>query len=168
MLTTLLLPLLWSVVTYTLYALLAVVLFFISKFVIYEMSYLYVMKKFTSANKDAVMGKYHPFLGLIKFMVNPDVADIYIPIAKELADLSDKKLVVYHMHVLPPFTFAIVLNQPASMKEYLAKDVEYTKRLMGEEYCPLFNVGFMQESGRTHLCIDLSIPNFSSTKKFQN
>jgi hypothetical protein len=66
MLTTLLLPLLWSVATYTLYALLAILLFFISKAVIYEMSFLYVMIKFTSANKDAVMGKYHPFAGLIK------------------------------------------------------------------------------------------------------
>ena len=97
MLTTLLLPLLWSLVTYMLCALLAVVLFFISKVFLCEMSYLYVMKKFTSENKDAVMGKYHPIVGMLRFMLNPEVADIYTPFAKELADHSDKKLVVYHM-----------------------------------------------------------------------
>jgi cytochrome P450 len=36
MLTTLLLPLLWSVLTYTLYAILAFVLFFVSKAFLYE------------------------------------------------------------------------------------------------------------------------------------
>ena len=76
MLTTLLLPLLWSVTTYTLYALIAFVIFFISKAFIYEMSFLYVMKKFTSENKDTVMGKYHPYIGIAKCIKNPDVADI--------------------------------------------------------------------------------------------
>jgi cytochrome P450 len=156
MLTTLLLSLLWSVVTYTLYALLAVVLFFISKTFIYEMSYLYVMKKFTSENKDAVMGKYHPIVGMLKFMVNSDVADIYTPFAKELADLSDKKLVVYHMPMLQPFKMAIVLNQPASMKEYLAKEVEYTKKIIGEQYQCLMNLGFGQEYG-THALMHRSV-----------
>jgi hypothetical protein len=156
MLTTILLPLLWSVVTYTLYALLAVLLFFISKAVLYEVSFLYVMKKFTSANKDAVMGKYHPFVGLIKFMLNPDVVDINTPIAKELADLSDKKLVVYHNPLLPPFTMAIILNQPATMKEYFAKEVEYTKKMVGEEYNPLMNLGFAQEHG-THALMHRSV-----------
>jgi cytochrome P450 len=147
MLTTFLLPLLWTVVTYTLYVLLAVVLFLVSKALIYEMSYLYVMKKFTSENKDAVMGTYHPYKGLIGFMANPDVADIRIPIAKELADLSDKKLVIYHMPVLAPSTMAMVLNQPAVMKEYLAKEVEYTKKIIGPDFYPLMNIGFVQESG---------------------
>jgi hypothetical protein len=57
---------------------------------------------------------------------------------------------------MPPFTIIILLNQPASMKEYLAKEVEYTKRLMGEEYYPLFNVGFVQESG-THALMHRSV-----------
>jgi hypothetical protein len=82
MLTTLLFPLLWSVVTYALYALLAVVLFLLSKAFIYEISFLYVMKKFTSENKDAVMGTYNPYLGLVKFIANPDVTDVYTPIQK--------------------------------------------------------------------------------------
>jgi hypothetical protein len=132
MLTTFLLPLLWSVTTYALYALLAVVLFFISKAFLYEMSFVYAMKKFTSENKDAVMGTYNPFSGLVKLMMNPDVADVYTAPAKELADHSDKPLVVYHLPIYPPFTMVMVLNQPASMREYLAKEVEYTKRLMGE------------------------------------
>ena len=68
MLTTLLFPLLWSVVTYALYALLAVVLFLLCKAFIYEISFLYVMKKFTSENKDAVMGTYNPLAGFVKFM----------------------------------------------------------------------------------------------------
>ena len=147
MLTTLLLPLLWSVVTYTVYALLAVVLFFVSKTFLYELSFLYVMKKFTKENKDAVMGTYHPILGMLKFIVNPEVADINIPIAKELADLSDKKLVVYNMPMLPAFTMAIILNQPASMKEYLAKEVEYTRKTIGDKWNPLINLGFGQEYG---------------------
>ena len=156
MLTTLLLPLLWSVLTYTLYALMAVVLLFISKAILTELSFLYVMKKFTSENKGAVMGKYHPYLGMVKFIANPAVADINIPFAKELADLSDKSLVVYHMPVLPPFTMVLVLNQPAAMKEYLAKEVEYTKKLIGEEYNPLMNLGLGQEYG-THALMHRSI-----------
>jgi hypothetical protein len=147
MLTTLLLPLLWSLVTHTLYALLAVVLFFISKALINEFSYLYVMKKFTSENKDAVMGKYHPFKGLVGFIANPDVVDIYTPVAKELADLSDKKLVVYSLPMYPAFTMAVIINHPAAMKELIAKEAEYTKRLIGEKYYPLLNLGFVQESG---------------------
>jgi hypothetical protein len=147
MLTTLLLPLLWSVLTYTLYALLAVVIFLVSRAFLYELSYLYVMRKFTSENKDTVMGKYHPYLGIVKFYLNPAVADIYTPIAKDLADFSEKKLVVYHMPSLPAFTMVMVLNQPASMKEYLAKEVEYTKKLVGEEQNPLMNLGFAQKSG---------------------
>jgi cytochrome P450 len=149
MLTTLLLPLLWSMLTYMLYALLAVVLFLVSKAFLYELSFLYVMKKFTAENKDAVMGKYHLFIGMIKLLYNPAVADILTPFAKELADFSDKKLVVYHMFMFPAFTMAIVLNQPASMKEYLAKEVEYTKKLMDEGIYPLMNLGFEQETG-TH------------------
>ena len=156
MLTTLLLPLLWGVVTYTLYALLAVVLFFISKTLLYEISFLYVMKKFTSENKDAVMGTYHPIVGLVKFIANPDVVDINVPFAKELADLSDKKLVVYHLPTLPPFTMVIALNHPVSMKEYLAKEVEYTKKLLGEEFNPLMNLGFGQEAG-THALMHRSV-----------
>jgi hypothetical protein len=156
MLTTLLLPLLWSVVTYTLYILLAVVVFFISKAIIYEMSYLYVMRKFTSENKDAVMGTYHPLKGLLGWFANPDVVDINFPIAKELADLSDKKMVVYHMPSWPLFTMVVILNHPASMKEYLAKEVEYTKKMLGGEFYPLLNLGFMQESGAhalMHRCV---------------
>jgi cytochrome P450 len=149
MLTTLLPPLLWSVITYTLYALLAVVLFLVSKAFIYEMSYLYVMKKFTAENKDAVMGKYHPYMGIVKFMKNSAVADSLTPLAKELADFSDKKLVVYHMPTLPAFTMVMVLNQPASMKEFLAKEVEHCKKNAGEGRYPLMNLGFGQESG-TH------------------
>ena len=156
MLTTLLLPLLWSVVTYTLYALLAVVLFLLSKAFLHEMSFLYVMKKFTSENKDAVMGKYYPYAGFFKFMVNPEAVDIYTPAAQELASLSDKPLVVYHMPILPPFTMAIVLNQPASMKEYHLKEVEYTKRLLGDKYYPGLNWGFAQESG-THGLMSRSV-----------
>ena len=68
MLTTLLFPLLWSVAIYLLYALLAAVLFLLSKAFIYEMTFLYVMKKFTSENKDAVMGTYNPLAGFVKFM----------------------------------------------------------------------------------------------------
>jgi hypothetical protein len=82
MLTTLLFPLLWSVTTYALYALLAVVLFLLSKAILYEMSFLYAMKKFTSENKDAVMGTYNPLAGFVKFILNPNVADIYTPLAK--------------------------------------------------------------------------------------
>jgi cytochrome P450 len=149
MLKTLLLPMLWSVLTYTLYALLAFVLFLVSKAILNEFSYLYTMKKFTAENKDAVMGKYHPYIGMIKFLFNPTVVDIYTPFAKELAEFSDKKLVVYHMPIMPPFTMVIILNQAASMKEYLAKEVEFTKKMMGEEYYPLMNLGFGQESG-TH------------------
>jgi hypothetical protein len=147
MLTTLLLPLLWTLVTYTLYALLAVVLFFISKAFIYEMSYLYVMRKFTSENKDAVIGTYHLFKDLLGFMANPDVVDVYTPVAKELADLSDKKMVVYQIPTLPAFTMVVILNHPASMKEYLAKEVEYTRKKLGWEFYPLLNLGFVQESG---------------------
>jgi hypothetical protein len=132
------------------------VLFFVSKLFIYEMSYLYVMKKFTSENKDAVMGKYHPIVGMLRFMVNPDVPDILIPFAKELANHSDKSLVVYHMPMLPAFKMIIVLNQPASMKEYLAKEAEYTKKLLGEEYQPLINFGFVQEYG-THALMHRSV-----------
>ncbi len=149
MLTTLLLTLLWTMLIYTLYTLLAIVLLLVSKVFLYELSFLYVMKKFTAENKDAVMGKYHLFIGMIKLLYNPAVADILTPFAKELADLSDKKLVVYHMFMFPAFTMAIVLNQPASMKEYLAKEVEYTKKMIGEEHNPLMNLGFGQESG-TH------------------
>jgi cytochrome P450 len=156
MLTTLLLPLLWSMLTYTLYALLAFVVFLVSKAFLYELSYLYAMRKFTSENKDTVMGKYHPFLGLIKFLENPAVADIYTPIAKELADFSDKKLVVYHLPTYPPFTMVMVLNQPASMKEYLAKEVEYTKKMLGENVYPLMNLGLAQESG-THALMHRSV-----------
>jgi cytochrome P450 len=93
------------------------------------------------------MGTYHPYKGLIGFLANPALADSNIPIAKELADLSDKKLVVYHMPIYPAFTIIVVLNQPAAMKEYLAKEVEYTKKLIGGEYYPLLNLGFGQESG---------------------
>jgi hypothetical protein len=156
MLTTLLPPLLWSVLTYTLYAILAVVLFLVSKAFLYELSFLYVMRKFTAENKDAVMGKYHPYLGLINFIANPAVADILTPFAKELADFSDKKLMVYHMPVMPPFTMVMVLNQPASMKEYLAKEVEYTKKMIGEEHNPLMNLGFGQEYG-THALMHRSV-----------
>jgi hypothetical protein len=156
MLTTLLLPLLWSVLTYTLYAILAFVLFLVSKAFLYELSFLYVMRKFTSENKDAAMGKYHPYLGFVKFIKNPAVADIAIPFAKELADFSDKKLVVYSMPVFQAFTMAIILNQPASMKEYLLKEVEYTMKVAGEEYNPLMNLGFGQESG-THALMHRSV-----------
>jgi hypothetical protein len=114
------------------------------------------MRKFTAENKDAVMGKYHPFLGLVKFIKNPAVADILTPFAKELADFSDKKLVVYHMPVLPAFTMIIALNQPASLKEYFAKEVEYTKKMVGEEFNPLMNLGFGQESG-THALMHKSV-----------
>jgi hypothetical protein len=147
MLTTLLLPLLWSVTTYALYAILAVVLFLLSKAFLYEMSFLYVMKKFTSENKDAVMGTYNPYLGLVQFITNPDVTDVYAPIAKELADLSDKKMVLYSMPTYPAFTMAIVLNDPASLREYLAKEVEYTEKIIGDKYYPLLGIGFGQESG---------------------
>jgi hypothetical protein len=156
MLTTLLVRLLCSVATYTLYVLLAVVLFLISKAFIFEMSFLYVMKKFTLENKDAVMGKYHPYKGMIKFLFNPAAADILTPFAKELADFSDKKLVVYHMPMFPAFTMAIVLNQPVSMKEFLAKEVEYTKKMVGEEFNPLMNLGFGQEYG-THALMHRSV-----------
>jgi hypothetical protein len=114
------------------------------------------MKKFTIENKDAGMGKYRLFIGMIKLLYNPAVADILTPFAKELADFSDKKLVVYHMLMLPAFTMAIVLNQPASMKEYLAKEVEYTKKINGEGMYPLMNFGFAQESG-THGQMHISI-----------
>jgi hypothetical protein len=50
----------------------------------------------------------------------------------------------------------IVLNQPASMKEYLAKEVEYTKKLAGEEHYPLMNLGLGQEYG-THALMHRSI-----------
>ena len=168
MLTTFLLPLLPSLVTYPVYALLAVVLFLVSKAFIYEMSYLYVMKKFTSENKDAVMGTYHPYRGLMKFMGNPDVADIRIPIAKELADLSDKKLVVYHMPALAPSTMAVVLNQPAVMKEYLAKEVEYTKKIIGGDYYPLMNLGFVQESGTQALMHKSVYSGFFNNERLSN
>jgi hypothetical protein len=156
MLTTLLLPLLWSVVTYTLYAFLAVVLFFISKAFLYELSFLYAIRKFTSENKEAVMGTYHPYMGLVRFMANSNVVDINIPITKELADHSDKKLVVYHMPIYPAFTIVVVLNQPAAMKEFLAKEVEYTKKLIGDDYYPLLNLGFAQEAG-THALMHRSV-----------
>jgi hypothetical protein len=147
MLTTLLLPLLWSVVTYTLYALLAVLLFLISKAFLLELSFLYVMKKFTSENKEAVMGKYHPYMGMLGFMVNPAVVDIHKPFAKELADLSDKKMVVYHMPTWPAFTLGILLNQPAVVKEFLTKEIEYTRKVIGADYYPLMNLGFSQDYG---------------------
>jgi cytochrome P450 len=156
MLTTLLLTLLWTMLIYTLYTLLAIVLLLVSKVFLYELSFLYVMRKFTAENKEAVMGKYHPILGFVKLVDNPAVADIYNPIAKELADFSDKKLVVYHSPVLPAFTMLVVLNQPASMKEYLAKEVEFTKKIIGEEQNPLMNLGFGQESG-SHALMHRSI-----------
>jgi hypothetical protein len=120
------------------------------------LSFLYAIRKFTSENKDAVMGTYHPYKGLVGFMENPDVADINIPIAKELADLSDKKLVVYHMPIYPAFTIVVILNQPAAIKEFLAKEAEYTKRLIGGDYSPLLNLGFVQESG-THALTHRSV-----------
>jgi hypothetical protein len=156
MLTTLLFPLLWSVATYALYAVLAFVLFFLSKAFMYEMSYLYVMKKFTSQNKDAVMGTYHRYAGFFNFMLNPEATDIVSLLAKELANLSDKKLVVYHMPILAPFTMAVVINQPASMKEFIAKEVEYTTRNVGDKFYPLLNLGWVQESG-THALMHRSI-----------
>jgi hypothetical protein len=63
---------------------------------------------------------------------------------------------VYHMPSLPAFTMVMVLNQPASMKEYLAKEVEYTKKLAGEDRYPLVNLGFGQESG-THALMHKSV-----------
>jgi hypothetical protein len=49
--------------------------------------------------------------------------------------------------MLPAFTMAIILNQPASMKEYLAKEVEYTRKTIGAKWNPLINLGFGQEYG---------------------
>ncbi len=147
MLTTLLLHMLCSVVTYTLYALLAVLLFLISKAFLLELSFLYVMKKFTSEHKEAVMGKYHPYWGMLGFMLNTAVVDVHKPIAKELADLSDKKMVVYHMPIWPAFTLGILLNQPAVVKEFLTKEIEYTRKVIGADYYPLMNLGFSQDYG---------------------
>jgi hypothetical protein len=147
MLTTLLFPLLWSVITYTLYALLTIVLFLISKAFLYELSFLYVMKKFTSENKEAVMGKYHPYIGMLGFFANPAVVDIHKPFTKELVDLSDKKMVVYHMPTWPAFTLGIILNQPGVVKEFLTKEIEYTRKVIGPDYYPLMNLGFSQDYG---------------------
>ena len=42
------------------------------------------------------------------------------------------------------------------MKEYLAKEVEYTKKIIGDEYQPLMNLGFGQEAG-THALMHRSV-----------
>ena len=42
------------------------------------------------------------------------------------------------------------------MKEYLAKEVEYTKKIIGDEYQPIMNLGFGQEAG-THALMHRSV-----------
>ena len=110
------------------------------------------MKKFIGKYpKDAVMGTYNPIVGMVKFIMNPNVPDIQKSLSEELAKYSDYKLVVYHMPIFEPGTIMCALNTPEIMSEYLAKEVECVEKSVGEPVNPLMNLGFGQQSGQEGL-----------------
>ena len=53
--------------------------------------------------------------------------------------------------MLPFGSIMIVLNRAEAIKEYISKEQEHTVRLLGPDFYPGLNLGFVQESGNVGL-----------------